>query len=108
MGCFVPLVCSKKEGRRLSATLFTFMSNIRPHPTPNLPSRAGSEADTHATRTDSNPDGRAIIVIATIVISAAFDVTLTRSIVVTVAISLLNNDASTATGAVAAAIFIAE
>jgi hypothetical protein len=75
---------------------------------PDLPARAGSKSDTYATRSNTNADAGATTVIAIVVVSAIFDIALARSIVIAITVFLLNDDASTATRAVAAAILIAD
>jgi hypothetical protein len=102
------LVKYKRRPQISSTTFFRIIYAFVALPAPASPARAGSKPDAYATRSDTNSDAGAIIVIAPIVISAAFDVTLTGCIVITVTVSLLNDDATAATSAVATAIFIAD
>jgi hypothetical protein len=84
-----------------SAALFSVLE------APDLPARAGSKSDTYATRSNTNADAGATIVVA-VVVSATVVIALARSIVIAITVFLLNDDASTATRAVAAATLIAD
>jgi hypothetical protein len=55
-----------------------------------LPARTGSEANSYATRSNADPDARPAIIVPAIIISALFDVTFARRVVVRV----LNDNAA--------------
>jgi hypothetical protein len=84
-----------------SAALFSALLEA-----PDLPARAKS--DTYADRSNTNADAGATTVIAIVVVSAISHIALARSIVIAIAVFLLNDDAPTATRAVAAATLIAD
>ena len=55
-----------------------------------LPVRTGSEANSYASRSNADPDARPAIIVPAIIISALFDVTFARRVVVRV----LNDNAA--------------